>query len=269
MRTHDDLCHALLAPMHEAGRAIMAVRQRTIMVEQKDDGTPVTAADIAANKILINALQKFTPDIPIVSEEVANTFDDAALAKEFWLIDPLDGTREFIEGRDDFTVNIGLVRNGSPTFGMIYAPARNAFYMTRGPARAIFLELDVSTPTPSLETASTQYLDARRDTDAGPVMICASRSHRNPAIEKYLERFKGNELLEIGSSLKFCLVAAGRADVYPRFGNTHEWDTAAGHAIVLAAGGTVTKIDGSEFRYGKASENFLNPEFLASGKYVV
>lgn len=249
----------------DAGAAIMQVFEgRRIEATEKADHSPVTEADRQAEAVILQGLRAVCPALPCVAEEEAAAHGLPREApREFILIDPLDGTREFIKRGSDFTVNIALVRRGVPAAGVVYAPACRRFFSAAG-GRAEALELSPD----GLAVGERRPLAVRRP--ASPPGIVASRSHRTPETDAWLARFPGAEILAIGSSLKFCLIAAGEADLYPRFGRTMEWDTAAGDAILRAAGGMTHTLDGSPLRYGKGAAEtgeaaFANPFFIAEG----
>lgn len=240
----------------EAGQAIMAVYNRGEMdVRTKEDASPVTEADEAADAVISAGLRAAFPDVPLVTEEQAATHD--LEASTFLIVDPLDGTKEFIKRRGDFTVNIALVESGVPTLGVVYAPAKNRMFLTRGPGDAVEetgdFDPDVPGPMHSISVSKP---------DVGALRVVASKSHRDQATDDYIGQYTVSDLVSAGSSLKFCLVAAGEADFYPRLGPTMEWDTAAGHAVLAAAGGQVfDKTTHKALAYGKAE--FRNPFFLA------
>jgi 3'(2'), 5'-bisphosphate nucleotidase len=260
---------ALLQPLIytavRAGGAIMAVYATDFSVRDKADASPVTEADEAAEKVILADLAGLAPDIPVVAEEAVAAgrvpaISGSAATNRFFLVDPLDGTREFVSRRDEFTVNIALIEAGSPVLGIVYAPARHELYWGDVLAgQAGFLGSDPDGTMPSKGVA----ISARRAPPEGLVAV-ASRSHRTPETDDFLARFPVREFRSIGSSLKFCLVASGEADIYPRVGTTMEWDTAAGHAVLTAAGGSVTGLDGEPFTYGKPG--FRNGNFVAWGR---
>jgi 3'(2'), 5'-bisphosphate nucleotidase len=229
-----------------------------MQIDGKLDGSPVTEADLAADRIIGDGLARLVPHIPALSEErvdLARSRYDGS----FFLIDPLDGTKEFINRRKDFTVNIALVRKGTPEIGVVYAPAKSLLYSGR-PGEATEVSI-----TPGFMPAARRKLSVR--STAGPLAIVASRSHRTPETDEFIARFEGAEIVSVGSSLKFCLLASGDADLYPRFGRTMEWDTAAGDAVLRAAGGMTRTTDGKPLAYGKRSQpdeaDFANPWFIA------
>jgi 3'(2'), 5'-bisphosphate nucleotidase len=237
-----------------AGEAIMEVYGGDFAVGRKADASPVTLADQRAETIILAALAAGTPDIPVVAEEQSETDGlPSAAADLFWLVDPLDGTKEFVSRNGEFTVNIGLIQRGEPILGMVHVPALGLTYAGAGPGSARRWR----------GSAAAEKIAARRPPPNGLVVV-HSRSHENN--EKFAAYLVGKTVAEkrvCGSSVKFCQLAAGEADLYPRFGPTMEWDTAAGHAVLLAAGGSMTTLDGATFRYGKSG--FRNPGFIARG----
>jgi 3'(2'), 5'-bisphosphate nucleotidase len=246
---------ALLEPLgtacREAGEAIRAVRRRGFAVEQKGDLSPVTEADRAAEAILLSALARHAPGVPVVAEEEVAAGRIPALGEAFFLVDPLDGTREFVRGGNDYTVNIGLVVGGSPVLGLVLAPEQERLW-------AGVVDGDAW-----VEDASGRRTPLRVRSPGEPLTVVASKSHMNEATRRFLAaELPGAELVSVGSSLKFCLLAEGTADYYPRLSPTSEWDTAAGHAVLVAAGGKVDGVDGRPLGYGKSA--FLNPGFAAS-----
>jgi 3'(2'), 5'-bisphosphate nucleotidase len=278
----EDLLAVLKLIAERAGKEILAYYVAAEegagpAVREKADSTPVTEADEAAEAFILEALAKLTPDIPVVSEEAASEgYLPDVSGGRFWLVDPLDGTREFLSRNGEFTVNIALVENGRPVAGVVHAPALAMTWVgaqagagtgpeagtaAGGPAIASFSETDK-------ETMAIRV----RDLPAEGATVVASRRHGSgDLLDDFLKDYTVKELVSAGSSLKFCLVASGRADLYPRFGRTMEWDTAAGHAVLLAAGGTVETIAGGEvattpgvpLSYGKPG--LENPFFIARG----
>lgn len=247
----------------DAGRAAMGWFRKDAAVDTKADDSPVTEADRQAEAVILAGLREFVPDIPVAAEEeVAAGRLPHDLGEEFFLVDPLDGTREFINGRDDFTVNIALVRHGIPVVGVVYAPARGMLVSGR-PGRAETVRVSDDHAALAREAISVRAM-------AGPPTIVASRSHRTPETDDFIARYPGAETVSVGSSLKFCLLARGEADLYPRFGPTMEWDTAAGDAVLRAAGGRTLTLDGGPLAYGKTDtdggRDFLNPHFVAEGR---
>ena len=240
----------------EAGAVIMEIYQRDDMgVREKSDASPVTEADEAADALISAGLTQEFPDIPLVTEEQASTHD--LDVRTFLIVDPLDGTKEFVKRRGDFTVNIALVENGVPTMGVVYAPAKGRLFQTDVSGGAVEETGDL---LPDV-VGETRTLSVSQP-DNTALRIVASKSHRDQATEDYIGLYQVADSVAAGSSLKFCLVAVGEADFYPRLGPTMEWDTAAGHAVLRAAGGTVVDRESHEpLRYGKSG--FRNPHFLA------
>lgn len=248
----------ILAIAKEAGEKIMAVYNgKEYFVESKDDSSPLTMADKASHVFIKDSLEKFYSGIPILSEEGGYVpYEERKKWRHFWLVDPLDGTKEFIKRNGEFTVNIALMHDNKPVLGVIYAPAKGeAFYAIKG-SGAYKIDGDGTRGRLSTTTAPN-----------GSVTIVASRSHKTPELENYVEGLKkryGNiDYVSSGSSLKFCLVAEGKAHIYPRLGPTMEWDTAAGQVIVEEANGKV-RATGSESSLKYNKENLLNPNFIAS-----
>lgn len=231
----------------------MKIYAGEVAVSTKADSSPVTAADEAGEEVIVAALRRLTPDIPIVAEESAARGELPKACPMFWLVDPLDGTKEFISKNGEFTVNIGLVEHGEPVMGVVLAPARGLGWW--GCAGEGAHRRD--------EHGKVAPIAVRARPAAGAVAV-ASRSHRDVATDNWLEQQGITETVSAGSSLKFCLVAEGRADAYPRFGPTMEWDTAAGHAVLRAAGGSVHAVSGEPLTYGKPA--FRNPGFIAVGR---
>ena len=246
-----------------AGKAILEVYHAGPNVTLKQDASPVTEADERAEAIILEGLARAFPDIPVVAEEsvAAGRIPDIQGGR-FFLVDPLDGTKEFINKRDDFTVNIALIENGAPVAGIVYAPARGAAWAGQG-GKVEKLLVDEN-----FTVSSRRPIGCR--TPAAELTAVASRSHNSPETEAFLAEKGIKSTKSVGSSLKFCLVAEGDADVYPRFGRTMEWDTAAGDAVLRAAGGMTLDLDGNPFRYGKTRQagdtDFANGHFIAWGK---
>jgi 3'(2'), 5'-bisphosphate nucleotidase len=247
-----------------AGAAIMRLYHQGAKVRLKDDASPVTEADKASEAIVIDALQRLAPNIPVVSEEIAGD-RSADLGPRFFLVDPLDGTKEFIQKRSDFTVNIALVENGAPRFGLVYAPARSLLATTLAPGRAVEVTVEPNERGADLTALDCRPLRVRVPSPDGLIAV-VSRSHLDPVTEAFLAKLNVAGRSDAGSALKFLEVARGVADVYPRFGPTMEWDTAAGHAILIAAGGSVEDAEGNPLRYGKTTAGLRNPGFVAWGQ---
>lgn len=252
----DLLFEAALAAARDAAVAIMAVYATDFEVRGKDDASPVTAADEAAEAVILAALARCAPDIPAVSEEAAARGDIPRTGERFWLVDPLDGTKEFISRNGEFTVNIALIEQGRPVMGVVLAPALDRLYAGRllpGGGAEAFVEA----------RGARRAIRCRAVPQEG-LTVVSSRSHGDAvALDTFLAGRRVAHSVNAGSSLKLCLVAAGEADLYPRLGRTMEWDIAAGHAVLRAAGGEVRTLDGQPLRYGKPGLD--NPHFVASG----
>ena len=246
----------------EAGLEILEVYRTDFAVEQKDNDSPVTEADKRAEAIILKRLRDLAPEIPVIAEEAASEGHLPETGERFFLVDPLDGTREFINRRDEFTVNIALVEHGEPVAGVVFAPALGMMAVADGPAAGRMAMLGAGE---TVADAAWQPIHTRDVPAGGPVAV-ASRSHRDAETDAFLVSQGVTETRSAGSSLKFCLVARGEADVYPRFGRTMEWDTAAGHAVLRAAGGCVLTTDGSPLRYAKRERGYDNPAFIAWGR---
>lgn len=238
----------------DAGKAIMAVYQNEIKVSRKEDDSPLTQADLAAHDIILTGLAALTPELPVISEESsAIPFEKRQTWGRYWLVDPLDGTREFIKRNGEFTVNIALIEQHEPVLGVVYAPAMDLlFFATKG--EGAFRQLGRN---------ASQAIHARKF-DPTQVTVAGSRSHAGARLLAFLSRIGPHMLISMGSSLKICLVAEGRADVYPRLGLTSEWDTAAAQCILEEAGGYLRGTNGQTLRYN-TKDSLLNPEFFAVG----
>ena len=255
----DELIEALLAAAVAAGRAALDIYRTGFTVTQKADQSPVTAADHASEKIILEQLARVAPAVPVVAEESVAAGSVPQVREEFFLVDPLDGTKEFIHRRGEFTVNIALIRRRLPALGVVYAPVGGMLYAGNvGTAHAF----RCSHPADAVTPGPREPLHVRAVPAAG-ITAVISRSHSTPETEAYLGHYTVNQRVSVGSSLKFCLVAAGEADLYPRLGPTMEWDTAAGHAVLAAAGGSVLAPGGEPLAYGKP--DFRNSFFIASG----
>ena len=253
------LLHAMTVAAVAAGRAAHAIYESGFEVQHKADSSPVTAADHASEAIILEHLARAAPGIPVVAEEEVAAGRLPAIGQEFFLVDPLDGTKEFVQRRGDFTVNIALVRGGTPVLGVVYAPVTAGLYIGNVPAA---LALRGHQPVGAQELAPLAPIRVRPVPAAG-LTVVVSRSHATPETEAYLAQYPIAERVSVGSSLKFCLVAAGEADLYPRLGPTMEWDTAAGQAVLVAAGGSVCAPGGAALAYGKPG--LRNSFFIASG----
>jgi len=249
------LIEALLPVIRKAGKETVRIyEEKDYTVRKKEDQSPVTEADEISECIILDALREITPEIPVVSEERFEVGDIPSIAGgQFWLVDPLDGTKEFIGETGEFTINVALVIGDRPVLGLIGVPLKETIYAAAGFGTA-YVVVGEKEPRPITSVVAS----------SDGFVIVSSRSHAGPRTEEYLTTLKVRERRISGSALKFCVIAEGEADLYPRFGRTMEWDTAAGHAILLAAGGNITTLDGEELRYGKP--NFENPSFLARGR---
>ncbi len=250
---------AIVKIAREAGDKILEIYNRDFEVDTKSDESPVTEADVAAEKIILEGLSKITPEIPVLAEEsvAAGRVPDLT-GGVFWLVDPLDGTKEFIKKGNDFTVNIGLIINNEPALGVVYAPVLGDLYS------GIIGDGATLAKVKNNAVVERQPISVRK-ADLKELTIVASKSHRSDTLEAWLSEFPGANHVSIGSSLKFCLIARGEADLYPRLGPTCEWDTAAAHAVLKAAGGDVLTPDDKPLAYGKDTDTFLNSYFLCKG----
>ncbi len=255
-----DMIEALVSCSLDAGRAAMEVYERDFVVETKDDKSPVTEADRAAERVILDGLRQIAPDVQVISEESADPDSIHAVDDRFFLVDPLDGTREFIKRNGEFTINIALVENGVPVLGVVYAPAIGRLFAGSGESGAFHARVQPGNPATMSDPARIA-VRAVHESDA--LTVVASRSHADPKLEAFLENYTVTERKSAGSSLKFCLVAAGEADFYPRLGRTMEWDTAAGQAVLEGAGGSVVTFEGEPLHYGKISRGLDNPGFIA------
>ncbi len=256
---HDDLA-SLLEPVvkiaRQAGQKILEIYESDLDIEIKADNSPLTAADRAAHLCICEGLAQLTPDIPVWSEESATIpYEERAGWDEFWLVDPLDGTREFIKRNGEFTVNIALIQEHEPVLGVVHVPVLDQDYFAcRG--KGAFLQ----------SAGARAHRISVAEQAETPVRVVGSRSHRGQSLEAYLEELGEHRMVPMGSSLKLCLVAEGKADVYPRLGPTSEWDTAAAQAVVECAGGKVVNLSGQPIRYNTRAE-VLNPYFIVFGDF--
>ncbi len=257
-----DTAAALMEPLTElvarAGAAILAVNRAAMRVDGKADGSPVTEADLAADRIICDGLARLAPGVPALSEERAH-LATPPYEGSFFLIDPLDGTKEFVAGRSEFTVNLALATNGTPLLGIVGAPALGLIWrglVGRGAER-----LTMEAGTMRAEPVHTRPLPP----PGSPWMVAVSRSHGDARTEAFIAGRPGAIRQTLGSSVKFCRLAEGTVDIYPRLAPTHEWDIAAGHAIVIAAGGKITDPQGAGLRFGKGQKDFIVPGFIAWG----
>jgi 3'(2'), 5'-bisphosphate nucleotidase len=258
-KNHPGLLDAMVQAALDAGRAAHQIYQGSFEVQRKADHSPVTAADHAAEAIILERLKRTAPSVPVVAEEEVAAGRVPEIGNEFFLVDPLDGTKEFIQRNGDFTVNIALVRGGDPVLGVVYAPVTGALYIGDVSAGKAFRG---HRPPGSSDSSPPDPIRVRHPPARGLTAV-VSRSHSTPETETYLSQYQLAERVSVGSSLKFCLVAAGEADLYPRLGPTMEWDTAAGQAVLVAAGGSVLAPGGAPLTYGKPG--LRNSFFVAGG----
>lgn len=252
--TQTELLAQVVKLAQRAGDAILSVYGEQFDVTHKSDQSPLTLADLRSHEIITQGLRALTPAVPVLSEEASDiSFEQRRQWQRYWLVDPLDGTKEFVSRNGEFTVNIALIDNHVPVLGVVHVPVTSTTY-TGAIGAGAFRQVDGQTPEP---------LRVRSPADT-PLRIVGSRSHRGDTLDQYLPKLAPYELLAVGSSLKFCLVAEGSADFYPRFGPTSEWDTAAAQAVVEAAGGAVVKTNGEQLRYNTKAD-LLNPHFLVYG----
>lgn len=237
----------------QASERVLHIYQSDFKVDYKADQSPITAADLASHEVIVQGLRKLTPDTPILSEEGADIpWEERKHWRRFWLIDPIDGTRDFTQRTGEFTVNIALIEDGEPVLGVVTAPAlKEAFWGAKGEGAH---KRDRSGKISPIHVVEAKAIKR----------VVASKNHLNDETKAFIEQVGEHELVQAGSSLKFCRLAEGRADLYPRLGPTCEWDTGAAHAVLVAAGGKVETLEGEPLRYGK--EDLLNPFFIATGK---
>ncbi|MEM8616403.1 MAG: 3'(2'),5'-bisphosphate nucleotidase CysQ [Pseudomonadota bacterium] len=246
----------------DAGKLIMEVYATDFDVDRKDDSSPVTEADEKAEALILAAVREADPTLPIIAEEAAAAGNIPEHEGRFALVDPLDGTKEFINKRGEFTVNIGIIEHGTPVMGVVYAPALGRLFMAEDRFTAWQAEAEPGGAVPA--PAERKPMTIRKAPDTGLTAI-ASKSHRSDETNAFLDALNVTDIISAGSSLKFCLIAAGEADLYPRHGRTMEWDTAAGHAVAEAAGARVTTLDHDPLTYGKEERGYDNPHFIVWG----
>jgi len=268
MRDLTALTRALIPLAVRAGEAIMSIYDGKFAVEHKADNSPLTLADLESQRVILEGLSRLTPEIPVLSEESAEIpWDERRHWRELWVVDPLDGTREFVKRNGEFTVNIALVVDHEPVLGVVGAPAQGMLYWGAAGMGAYKVACGAA-GTINAHTmnagAAWQGSQIKVSPPSQPLRVVGSRSHLSAETAKYLERLAAHRMLGIGSSLKFCLIASGEADLYPRFGPTSEWDTCAGQAVLEAAGGQVTRPDGHRLRYN-CRESIINGDFVAFG----
>ena len=261
-----EFARALAGIAWHAGEILLDHYEKGVEVRHKDDHSPVTAADEEAEAFILARLKQLAPDVPVIAEEEAAAGRLQNIGNRFFLVDPLDGTKEFLNRNGEFTVNIAEIVGGRPICGVVYAPAKNRMFIGDMGSNGTNGAFEIATrPHILADFSAMQRIEARPAPRDGLIAV-ASRSHRDTKTEEYLAHYPVKDFIAAGSSLKFCLVAAGEADIYPRHGRTMEWDTAAGHAVLAAAGGSVTRLDGTPFLYGKTEDGFANPFFVARGR---
>ncbi|QSP94494.1 3'(2'),5'-bisphosphate nucleotidase CysQ [Marinobacter salinisoli] len=240
----------------EASERVLHIYESDFKVSYKDDDSPITAADVASHEVIVSGLRAISYDIPILSEEGRDIpWEERQHWRRFWLVDPIDGTKEFTQRSGEFTVNIALIEDGEPTLGVVTAPAlKEAFWGVRGEGA---WKRDRAGKVRRISVAEPR----------GSKRVVASKNHLNDETRDFIDKIGDHELVQAGSSLKFCRMAEGRADIYPRLGPTSEWDTAAGHAVLASAGGRVQTLQGEALRYGK--EDVLNPSFVAAASWCL
>lgn len=236
----------------EASEKVFHIYQSDFSVDYKEDSSPITAADIASHEIIVRGLRNISQDIPVLSEEGKDIpWEERRQWRRFWLVDPVDGTKDFTQRTGEFTVNIAMIEDGQPVMGVVIAPAlKEAYWGVVGEGAH---KRDRTGKVHRIRVADPK--DSKR--------VVASKNHLNEETSSFIDKLGNHELIQAGSSLKFCRIAEGHADIYPRLGPTSEWDTAAAQAVLVAAGGSVNTLDGKPLRYGK--EDILNPNFVASG----
>ena len=250
-----DVCNVSI----EAGKEILNFYNNDIEVTHKEDLSPLTKADLASNKIILEALKKLNSNIPILSEESLVDWSIRKNWKKYWLVDPLDGTKEFIKKNGEFTVNIALIEDNKPILGVVYVPAKSLLYLAEKNKGSF----KTNTKNKLENFEGMQKIIVSSQTNRARVI--GSRSHSNATFDNWVkEKFPNADIVQAGSSLKFCLIAEGEADIYPRFGPTSEWDIAAGHMIVNEAGGKIRTFQNHSIKYN-TKENIINPEFYAIG----
>jgi len=253
------MLRALARIAYDAGAIVLGHYTEEITATRKEDSSPVTAADVDAERFILKRLAQLAPEVPVVAEEEVAAGRIPKVGRRFFLVDPLDGTKEFISKNGEFTINIAEIVEGKPVRGVVYAPAKDRIYFGETLTGA-FAAIAPPGGAPDFAEAHSIHV---RTPPADGLVAAVSRSHNDQKTGEYLAAYKVKSFVVAGSSLKFCLVASGEADIYPRHGRTMEWDTAAGHAVLAAAGGTLTTPEGKPFAYGKPG--FANPHFVARG----
>ena len=240
-----EISEKLIPAFKKAGNVALELQNKKIKITQKSDGTPVTDGDLETNKIVVEAIKKLTPNIPVVSEETVN-LKEKNIYKTFWLIDPIDGTRDYIEQKSEYTINASLIIDRIPEVGLINAPKKNRMFFSYGKSHAFEISDNKKTP-----------LDCKKKTEQGKIFALTHNRKTSEKISDFLKKNKVFKIIKMSSSLKFCVIAAGEADIYVCEPRAFEWDIAAGHAIVKHSGGLVTSDNGEEIFYGKSG--FKNP----------
>jgi 3'(2'), 5'-bisphosphate nucleotidase len=252
--SYNSILPEIISIADAASEKVLHIYATDFQVDYKADQSPITAADLASHQVIIDSLREFTPDIPVLSEEGADIpWEERKNWRRFWLIDPIDGTKEFTQRTNEFTVNIALIEDGVPVLGVVTAPALKEAYWGAQGAGAFKRD----------RTGAVRRIFVAEPTDT--VRVVASKNHLNDDTKAFIQKFESHELVQAGSSLKFCRIAEGQADIYPRLGPTCEWDTGAAHAVLNAAGGKVETLEGQPLVYGK--KDVLNPFFVASGAW--
>ncbi len=260
MENNKEVINELVSLAYKAGKEIMNFYQKNFKIELKKDNSPVTEADKLSDRIITSELNEKFPEIKCVSEESYKKEEKKLLGKDFFLIDPLDGTKEFIKKNDEFTVNIAFIENNKSKLGIIYAPAKERMFFNIDKDRSYEIKTNMLEEKININN-SKQISVSKNKTD---LIAVTSRYHDNEMTRKFLKKFNVKETIICGSSLKFCLIASGEVDIYPRLGPTKEWDIAAGHAILEASGGKIITLDDKELIYGNNDKDYLSPEFIAS-----
>jgi 3'(2'), 5'-bisphosphate nucleotidase len=264
LRSNQELARALLPAAIDAARLEMTYFRGSFDVERKADSSPVTVADQEAEEIILEALERIAPEVPVVAEERYSAGIIPEVDGNLFLVDALDGTRTFVKGKTDFTINVALVADRVPVFGLILLPASGELYVTTAADAVGYAVVDLQS---AMDFDFMTFSEVRaRVPDPDALVVALSNSHPSQRLNQLLADHPIAGRVEAGSSLKFCRVAEGRADFYPRLGSISEWDIAAGHAILKAAGGEVTKLDGSPLRYGNHVGGYRTPPFVAWGR---
>lgn len=262
------LAEGLVSVALDVGKLQLAHRQAGVKAERKSDASPVTIADRESEALILASLKRLAPGIPVIAEESVTAGHVPAIGDAFFLVDPLDGTKGYVRGDKEFTINIALVEARTPVFGLLYAPALSDFYVTVAPGETLAAEVAPDSDARTLADIGFRRITSRVP-DPNGMAALTSQSHLNSATRNFLDGYAIAERKAVSSSLKFGLIARGLWDLYPRIGPTSEWDTAAGHAVLAGAGGTVTHLDGTPLLYGNAARKFINPDFVAWGRQAM